>query len=92
MPEIDHDAAISYVLGLADEAARITKPNWESEIRYVAALASQAKKMEEALRAVKYRRPQVCENFEMCDHIGCTASYEAFAIADAALAALEKKP
>lgn len=55
-------------------------------------LASQAKMLEEALRAVKDRRPQVCENFEMCDHIECTASYEAFAIADAVLAALEKKP
>lgn len=31
------------------------------------------------------RIPQVCEMYEICDHIGCAASYAAFAIADAAI-------
>lgn len=31
------------------------------------------------------RKPQVCAEYEVCSHEGCAASYEAFAIADAAL-------
>ena len=39
-----------------------------------------------ALEEVKERENQVCEGYELCRHVGCAASYTAFAIADAALA------
>lgn len=41
-----------------------------------------------ALREIKDRPIQVCAEFETCTHVVCAASYAAFAIADAALAAL----
>ncbi len=39
-----------------------------------------------ALEEVKERKNQVCEGYELCEHVGCAASYAAFAIADKALA------
>jgi len=39
-----------------------------------------------ALEEVKERKNQVCEGYELCRHVGCASSYEAFAIADKALA------
>jgi hypothetical protein len=42
-------------------------------------------KYEKALREIKERKDQVCEDFELCTHPACKSSYEAFAIADQAL-------
>src|SRR3990167_1106529 len=45
----------------------------------------------EALKEIRDgRKPQVCAEYEICIHEGCRASYAAFAIADAALAALRR--
>jgi hypothetical protein len=48
------------------------------------AAQAEAAKLREALVAVKERKNQVCAEYETCTHDGCRASYEAFAIADAA--------
>jgi hypothetical protein len=51
--------------------------------------ASQAReaRLVSALEAIRDRKPNVCAGFELCDHIGCQASYEAWADADTALSA-----
>ena len=42
--------------------------------------------LESALIEIRDQRlPQVCQEFELCTHEGCRASYEAFAIADQAV-------
>lgn len=49
-------------------------------------LEDQVLKYERALTEIRDGRiPQVCPEFEICKHEGCSASYAAFAIADEAL-------
>lgn len=38
-----------------------------------------------ALQRIHDKCGQVCNKFELCDHLACNASYTAWAIADAAL-------
>lgn len=53
----------------------------------IRALTDEITRLREALERIRNeRKPQVCQNYELCTHEGCRASYEAFAIADAALA------
>lgn len=43
----------------------------------------------QALRDIKDRKNQVCANYELCEHVGCTSSYEAYAIADKAMVGID---
>lgn len=48
--------------------------------------AETIRRLEEALLEIKNGRiPQVCEEFELCTHVGCAASYAAYYLADEAL-------
>ena len=72
----------------AGERARIVldaKNHWMT--RAVGA-ESQRDALAEALREVK-TEGKVCAEFEICEHVACQSSYSAWAIADAALAALD---
>lgn len=43
----------------------------------------------EAMRTIKEREGKVCDEYETCTHAACQSSYNAWAIADEALAALD---
>lgn len=43
--------------------------------------------LRDALREIRDKCGRVCDNYELCDHRACASSYNAWAIADAALAA-----
>lgn len=66
---------------------------WAEEVRYLlddlaTALehaADEKARLRKALQQVKDRSPRVCAEYETCDHVGCQASHEAFAIAEEAL-------
>jgi hypothetical protein len=49
------------------------------------ALIAENKRLRDALEKVYDRKNQVCGQFEICEHVGCKSSYEAFAIAMQAL-------
>ena len=54
------------------------------------ALGAEVKRLREALREIRDgRKPQVCEEYETCQHDGCRASYEAWVIASEILKEVE---
>lgn len=54
-------------------------------------LVAEVERLRAALETIRRDHGQVCAEFETCDHPACNASYAAWAIADAALAAKENE-
>jgi hypothetical protein len=90
------DAALAYLQRAEDaekqrddseESARMMQDRLQRLIDGTHAAQARCARLREALQDIKDRKNQVCEGFELCQHPVCTSSYEAFAIADAALAA-----
>lgn len=55
------------------------------------ALRAQVTRLEAALEEIRTKYGQVCNEYEMCDHPACEASYGAWAVADKALRATREE-
>jgi uncharacterized coiled-coil DUF342 family protein len=93
--EFPHEAKMDEAIAALDRLVaardRLTKERdvaWEG----IGVLKAERDRLIQALRAVKNRKNQVCADYMECTHVGCSSSYEAFAIADEALTKATEEP